>query len=173
MTPAQGGPAGQWAQIILWDNAENDENKGTIMLKTLRHQVNVLESVATSSFAAWRGCLVIKAVPQPEKPLVLYDIEACPYCRRVREVLTALHLDVEIRPCPKGGRVFRPEAEALGGARSSFPPCCMTRTPAKCCMNPRRLSSICSASMRIVPCLATTRAVPATGTRRCRLRGGQ
>jgi glutathione S-transferase len=119
MTPAQ-GPAGQWAQILVWDNAENDENKGTIMLKTLKHQVNVLESVATSSFAAWRGCLVIKAVPQPEKPLVLYDIEACPYCRRVREVLTALHLDVEIRPCPKGGRVFRPEAETLGG-KQQFP----------------------------------------------------
>jgi len=32
MTPAQ-GPAGQWAQILLWDNGENDENKGTIMLK--------------------------------------------------------------------------------------------------------------------------------------------
>lgn len=90
------------------------------MLKALRHQVNVLESVATSSFAGWRGCLVLKAVPQPEKPIILYDMEACPYCRRVREVLTALHLDVEIRPCPKGGRFFRPEAEALGG-KQQFP----------------------------------------------------
>lgn len=90
------------------------------MLKALKHQVNVLESVAASSFSAWRGCLVVAAVPQPEKPLVLYDIEACPFCRRVREVLTALHLDVEIRPCPKGGRVFRREAEALGG-KQQFP----------------------------------------------------
>lgn len=90
------------------------------MLKALRHQVNVLESVATSSFAAWRGCLVIKPVPQPEKPLILYDIEACPYCRRVREVLTAMHLDVEIRPCPKGGRLFRSQAEAIGG-KQQFP----------------------------------------------------
>ncbi|MGC8121695.1 glutathione S-transferase N-terminal domain-containing protein [Marinobacter sp. VGCF2001] len=90
------------------------------MLKMLKHQVNVLESVATSSFSAWRGCLMITAASQPEQALVLYDIEACPYCRRVREALTALHLDADIRPCPKGGRLFRPEAEALGG-KQQFP----------------------------------------------------
>lgn len=84
------------------------------------HNVNVLGSVATSSLAAWRGCLVVKQGKQPEKPLVLYDIEACPYCRRVREALTALNLDAEIRPCPKGGRRFRPEAEAVGG-KQQFP----------------------------------------------------
>ncbi|KEF31019.1 MAG: glutathione S-transferase [Gammaproteobacteria bacterium] len=90
------------------------------MLKAIRHNVNVLESVATSSFTAWRGCLVVKAAEQPEKPLVLYDMEACPYCRRVREALTSLHLDVDIRPCPKGGKLYRPEAEAIGG-KQMFP----------------------------------------------------
>jgi len=90
------------------------------MFRTLKHQVNVLESVATSSFSAWRGCLVVKPVVQPEKPIILYDIEACPYCRKVREALTALHLDVEIRPCPKGGRLFREQAETQGG-KKQFP----------------------------------------------------
>lgn len=90
------------------------------MPNLLVHNVNVLGSVATSSLTAWRGCLVVKPVSQPEKPLVLYDMEACPYCRRVREALTALNLDAEIRPCPKGGRRFRPEAEALGG-KQQFP----------------------------------------------------
>ncbi len=85
------------------------------MPNMLLHNVNVLGSVATSSLTAWRGCLVLRSVAQPEKPLVLYDMEACPYCRRVREALTALNLDVDIRPCPKGGRRFRPEAEAMGG----------------------------------------------------------
>lgn len=84
------------------------------------HSLNVLESVATSSLTAWRGCLVVKQIPQPEKPLVLYDMEACPFCRRVREAFTALHLDVDIRPCPKGGRTFRAEAEAIGG-KQQFP----------------------------------------------------
>lgn len=90
------------------------------MSNMLSHNVHVLGSVATSSLTAWRGCLVVKNVPQPEKPIVLYDMEGCPYCRRVREALTALNLDVEIRPCPKGGSVFRAQAEALGG-RQQFP----------------------------------------------------
>ncbi len=90
------------------------------MLNRLAHHANVLGSVATSSLTAWRGCLVVNSVPQPEQPLVLYDMEGCPYCRRVREVLTALNLDVEIRPCPKGGRIFRAEAETIGG-KQQFP----------------------------------------------------
>lgn len=90
------------------------------MTNALTHNLNVLASVATSSLTAWRGCLVVTAAPQPEKPLILYDMEACPFCRRVREALTALHLDVEIRPCPKGGSEFRKEAEAIGG-KQQFP----------------------------------------------------
>ena len=43
---------------------------------------------------------------QPELPLILYDREACPRCRLVREALTTLNLDVEIRPCPIGGTRF-------------------------------------------------------------------
>lgn len=84
------------------------------------HQSAVLGSVITSSIGLWRGSAVVKAVPQPPKPITLYEFEASPYCRAVREVVTALHLDVEIRPCPKGGTRFRPEAERLGG-KQQFP----------------------------------------------------
>ncbi|HAS76067.1 MAG TPA: glutathione S-transferase, partial [Marinobacter adhaerens] len=45
------------------------------MSNMLSHNVHVLGSVATSSLTAWRGCLVVKNVPQPEKPIVLYDME--------------------------------------------------------------------------------------------------
>lgn len=90
------------------------------MTNVVTHNLKVLGSVATSSLTAWRGCMVVKRAPQPEKPIILYDMEACPYCRRVREALTALHLDVEIRPCPKGGKAFRQDAEALGG-KQLFP----------------------------------------------------
>uniref|UniRef100_A0A061RRT2 Thioredoxin family protein n=1 Tax=Tetraselmis sp. GSL018 TaxID=582737 RepID=A0A061RRT2_9CHLO len=31
----------------------------------------------------------------------LYEFEACPFCRRVREAITDLDLDVIIFPCPK------------------------------------------------------------------------
>lgn len=57
---------------------------------------------------------------QPATPLKLYDMEASPYCRLVREVLTELDLDVMILPCPAGGTRFRPEAEKLGG-KQQFP----------------------------------------------------
>jgi glutathione S-transferase len=79
--------------------------------------------VVTSTLTGWRGAMTLKsAIPgtQPELPLQLFDMEACPYCRSVREALTALHLDAEIYPCPKGGTRFRAEAERLGG-KQQFP----------------------------------------------------
>jgi glutathione S-transferase len=57
---------------------------------------------------------------RPEKPLELYDFEGCPYCRKVREALTALDLEAIVRPCPKGGGRFRDVAIAAGG-KAQFP----------------------------------------------------
>lgn len=47
--------------------------------------------------------------PRPTGELVLYEFEACPFCRKVREALVWLDLDVLMRPCPPGGTRFRPE----------------------------------------------------------------
>ncbi|MEL0028976.1 MAG: glutathione S-transferase N-terminal domain-containing protein [Perlucidibaca sp.] len=87
---------------------------------TVRHQLKVLSSVAASTCALWRGGAGRAHFQQPPVRPVLYDIEASPYCRLVREAATALHLDLDIRPCPKGGQRFRPEAERLGG-KLQFP----------------------------------------------------
>ena len=57
---------------------------------------------------------------KPDILLQLYDIENCPYCRLVREVLTELDLDVEIYPCPKGGERYRPGLAERGG-KAQFP----------------------------------------------------
>lgn len=85
------------------------------------HQINVLGSVLSSTLGGWRGSKALVTTPnQPPLPLRLYDMEGCPFCRAVREALTALHLDVEIYPCPKQGTRFRPEAERLGG-KQQFP----------------------------------------------------
>jgi len=86
----------------------------------LVHQLRVIGSIASSSLTLWRGCVVVSAATQPPLSLQLYEFEACPHCRSVREVLTALHLDAEIRPCPKGGTRFRPEAKRIGG-KARFP----------------------------------------------------
>ena len=63
---------------------------------------------------------VVPLGPRPEKPLVLYEFEGCPYCRKVREALTALDLEVDVRPCPKGGHRFRDEVIRRGG-KAQFP----------------------------------------------------
>ena len=43
---------------------------------------------------------VLGNAPRPEKPLVLYEYDASPYCKRVRETMNLLDLTVEYRPCP-------------------------------------------------------------------------
>ena len=57
---------------------------------------------------------------RPEKPLEIYEFEACPYCRKAREALTGLDLEVVVRPCPKGGPRFREEVKKRGG-KYQFP----------------------------------------------------
>lgn len=57
---------------------------------------------------------------RPAQPLELYEFEACPFCRKVRETLSFLDLEVIVYPCPRGGERFRPKAVALGG-KAQFP----------------------------------------------------
>ncbi len=57
---------------------------------------------------------------EPAKPVELYEFEACPYCRRVREVLTEIDIGAVIYPCPKSGTRFRPKVVQRGG-KSQFP----------------------------------------------------
>ena len=77
--------------------------------------VSLFTSTLASSLRGWQGiCSRIDSV-KPARLLKLYDIENCPYCRIVREVLTELDLDAEIYPCPKGGERFSPELIERGG----------------------------------------------------------
>ena len=66
---------------------------------------------------------------RPKKLLKLYEYEGCPFCRKVRETLCVLDLDVMIMPCPretfrKNGFVkdsrYRPAAIAIG-KKCQFP----------------------------------------------------
>eukprot|EP00389_Voromonas_pontica_P003586 GDKH01005299.1.p1 GENE.GDKH01005299.1~~GDKH01005299.1.p1 ORF type:complete len:304 (-),score=69.51 GDKH01005299.1:232-1143(-) len=66
---------------------------------------------------------------RPAKTLILYDFEACPYCKKVREALCILDLDYIAYPCPRTtysadnaseGSRFRPEAVKVGG-KAMFP----------------------------------------------------
>ncbi|QHO44309.1 uncharacterized protein DS421_5g170100 [Arachis hypogaea] len=52
--------------------------------------------------------------------LQLFEFEACPFCRRVREALTELDLSVEVYPCPKGSVRHREVVRRTGG-KEQFP----------------------------------------------------
>lgn len=56
---------------------------------------------------------------RPELPLELYEFEACPYCRKVREVMTELDLSYVCRPCPKGSN--NRDVVLKRGGKAMFP----------------------------------------------------
>lgn len=77
---------------------------------------SVLATLSRGGSGIWVGPLG----PRPKEPLHLYEFEACPFCRKVREALTILDLEVMVYPCPKGGKRFRSVVQEKGG-RLMFP----------------------------------------------------
>lgn len=57
---------------------------------------------------------------RPQKPIAIYQFDSCPDCKKVREMICVLDLDVLIYPCPRSGPTFRPQAIAKSG-KSRFP----------------------------------------------------
>ena len=82
--------------------------------------LDVVSSFAASLARAGSGMAVVKPGPRPAQPLELYEFEACPFCRKVREALSMLDLDALVFPCPKGGPRFREEVRRRGG-KALFP----------------------------------------------------
>jgi glutathione S-transferase len=85
-------------------------------LRTLDVASSLLCSLTRVASGAWVGALGRR----PERLVELYEFEACPFCRKVREALSILDLDAVIYPCPKKGPRFRVHAIERGG-KSQFP----------------------------------------------------
>lgn len=79
------------------------------------HKVKSAQAFASLILRGGRGVMGAANPMQPKKSLILYEYEACPYSRRVREVMTLLNLDYESRPSPHKGHVYRDELEQLAG----------------------------------------------------------
>ncbi|KAJ8599514.1 hypothetical protein CTAYLR_009442 [Chrysophaeum taylorii] len=54
----------------------------------------------------------------PSRPLVLYEYESSPFCRKVREAACVLNVPLEMRPCPGARDGFSDELERLTGRRT-------------------------------------------------------
>jgi len=86
--------------------------------------------VATSSLSSlarlpWGSSVAASSAGNVTTPtsaltLQLYEFEACPFCRRVREAMTELDLSAEVYPCPKGSLRHRDVVRKIGG-KEQFP----------------------------------------------------
>jgi glutathione S-transferase len=81
---------------------------------------DVTTSILSTLARGGTGSRVGAPGARPQQLLELYEFEACPFCRKVREALTILDLDAMVHPCPKGGPGFREEVRKRGG-RAMFP----------------------------------------------------
>lgn len=81
-----------------------------------------LTSRLSSLLRFGRGRRVVAGAGAPPggAPLVLYEFEACPFCRKVREAMTELDLVYECRPTARGA-ARRAEAPTLPSGAASFP----------------------------------------------------
>jgi len=78
--------------------------------------LDVATSLASSLARLGSGMAVAPVRgPRPARRLELYEFEACPFCRKVREALSILDVEAMIYPCPKGGPRFREEVRRRGG----------------------------------------------------------
>lgn len=80
----------------------------------------VATSILSTALFGTAGVFARPAARQPEKPLELYEFEACPFCRKVRVALSEMDLDAMIYPCPKGGARYRDLVKQRGG-KAQFP----------------------------------------------------
>jgi glutathione S-transferase len=86
----------------------------------MNSMIDVATSYLTSIVRAGAGMSAAAPASRPARLLELYEFEACPFCRKVREALSELDLEAMVSPCPKGGAVFRPKVVEMGG-KAQFP----------------------------------------------------
>ena len=86
----------------------------------MRRSLQLASSAVASLLRGGSGTRVGGLGERPAQPLLVYDFESCPFCRKAREALSILDLPVEVRPCPKRGRRFRDELVERAG-KEQFP----------------------------------------------------
>lgn len=63
----------------------------------------------------------VSSFPRPAVPLELYEFEGCPFCKKVREAICILDVDVYMFPTPRGNsEIYRRKIIAEGG-KAQFP----------------------------------------------------
>lgn len=81
----------------------------------MNRMFDVTTSVIASTMRSWRGSTSSKKTKLPAQPLQLFDREAHPACRLVREAITELNLDAMIYPVPENGSRHQDRLRDLSG----------------------------------------------------------
>ena len=92
--------------------------KAGLSISMLFYPFHLATSFAASILRFGAGAAGTGVVP-PQAP-ILYEFEGCPFCRVAREAVSEAGVEVLVRPCPKGGKRFRPQVKELGG-KAQFP----------------------------------------------------
>lgn len=79
------------------------------------HKIKSVQAFTSTVLRGGCGIMGTATPLQPDEALILYEHEACPYSRRIRETMTHLNLDYESRPSPHKGHVYRDELKDLSG----------------------------------------------------------
>jgi len=77
--------------------------------------LDIATSFSVSALRLGAGRAVGSLGMRPAQRLELFDFEACPFCRKVREALSVLDLEVMLYPCPKRGERYRAALLERGG----------------------------------------------------------
>jgi len=75
-----------------------------LSLPIVGSSINTFSSSLPIPLRFGAGCFSasnLKACKRPQKRIILYEWEGCPFCRKVREAISTLALEVEVRPCPR------------------------------------------------------------------------
>lgn len=106
-------------------SAPQNPTQGRFKLQTEAHdkryemagqRFNFYTSLVPALLRAGNGAYVLPGVEhwkRPKELIEVWEFQASPYCRKVREACTLLDIDVLFYPCPKKGEVHRPKAKEV------------------------------------------------------------
>jgi len=104
-------------------------DRALLAVKRRPDELDTLTSGLASISRLPFGTTVVENVadlpPQPDEPaaLRLYEFEGCPFCRRVREVMTYLDLKYTVVPSGRGSsnREYVNKVASLKGKKATYP----------------------------------------------------
>ena len=122
----------------------------SVLRMDLPRVLDVATSLGASAARLGAGMAVGGVGKRPAEPLALYEFEACPFCRKVREALSILDLDAASTRARRAGRASARRCGGAAARRSS--PTWSIPTPGRRCTSRTTSSATCSRRTATAAC---------------------